>query len=176
MRLNAQIKFVAFMAGNFYTRAAKSHGGILSFFIVCVMRLAGSVWRERRSVKTASPAATAKNDAPMASEPLLVRSEFTAGAATKFVCAIELVGAAETVFVWIKVAAFVGSGSGSGGGGFVPTVLPTMMSGGRSAGVSGGGATSGFGAGVSGGAGGGGGGGNAGKFAGSGGKFTVQPA
>src|SRR5271154_5140278 len=169
-RPSAQNKFSAFMAGEFSTRAAKSHAGIYFLsFIERVIRLESGLRECRHTKKTSRTAATRKM-APTASKSFLPELSFSTGAATVFVCSTALVcstafvGGVGAAFVFSGGALtgdgrFVGSGFASGAGRFVPTFVPTMMSDGTTivgAACSGGGVLVGFGAGGAGGSGSGG--------------------
>src|ERR1700728_621604 len=119
---------------NFPHARAKVTCGIYFFFIERVMRLAWLFLRERRSIKTTSPAAATKNAAPIASSPSPPGLGFSADSATTFVGDIEIFSGTETELVsaarFVDAAAnggFVASNFGAGDGGFVSAFVPIMM-------------------------------------------------
>src|ERR1700722_11111244 len=146
MKMTAQIKFNVFMAGEFSTRARKSHArNYFRSFIERVMRLE-SVLRMRNHTKIPNAAAAIEKIPPIASAPPLTRPElFDDDADNIFVCMTILVGGAAMTFVCatgtIGGGAFVGFGAGGGGfaGTFAFTFVPTMMSDGTTTDGAGGG-------------------------------------
>lgn len=107
------------------------------------MRLAWPGLRERRSMKTTSPPAAAKNAAPTASAPPLPSLGFSDCNAVAFVCAIEtFAGAAVALVFATGFDAAAGNGefatSNFGAGGFATVFVSIAIGDGRIVGCCGG--------------------------------------
>src|ERR1700690_1659917 len=118
-RLRAQIKFRAFMAGEFSMPTAKSHARNQSFFMARVMRLPRLVLRVRNNATRINTTAAASSPAPMASAPWRLKPEVSPVGARTFVCVSAILGGG--AFVGITFVEFESDSAGGGGFAFFST-------------------------------------------------------